>query len=146
MSNDNGWLRDSQSEDGTFRKGPAIGPQHMTNYDLEPSGLRGVAHDTESALSPLETHRASCSTAADEAAGSAESAEVAGALLNVWNLLLAPQFEGVEQRLDVMTTELKNAAAAFEQKDYEMLDDAVRSTDDAVEIDVTDAKQITAGE
>lgn len=118
----------------------------MTTYDLEPSGLRRVAHDTDSALDPLETHRTSCSTAIDEAAGSAESAEVAGALLNVWNLLLAPQFEGVEQRLEVMTTQLKSAAAAFEQKDYEMVDDAVRSTDDAVEIDVTDAKQITAGE
>lgn len=118
----------------------------MTTYELEPSGLRGVADSTASALSPLETHRTSCSTAVDDAAGSAESAEVTGALLNAWNLLLAPQFEGVEQRLEMMTTELKNAAAAYEQKDYEMLDDAVKSTDDAVDIDVTDAKQITAGE
>lgn len=116
----------------------------MTTYDLDPEGLRGVAASTASALDPLETHRSDCSTAIDEAAGSVQSAEVAGALLNVWNLLLAPQFEGVEQRLLKMTTGLRNAASHYDQGENDMIDDAVRSTDATVELDITDAKQVTA--
>ncbi|GAA1125314.1 DUF6507 family protein [Citricoccus alkalitolerans] len=118
----------------------------MTTYDLDPDGLRGVATSTASALEPLETHRSDCSTAVDEAAASVQSAEVAGALLNVWNLLLAPQFEGVEQRLAKMTTGLTNAASHYEQGDNGMIEDAMRSTDETVELDITDAKQVTAEE
>lgn len=116
----------------------------MTDYDLDPQGLRDVATSTASTLEPLETYRSDCSTAVDEAAGSVQSAEVAGALLNVWNLLLAPQFEGVEQRLLKMTTGLKNAAAHYEQGNNDMIDNAMRSTDETVELDITDAKQVTA--
>lgn len=115
----------------------------MTTYDLDPDALCGVATSTASALDPLEGHRASCSTAIDEAAGSVQSAEVTSALLNVWNLLLAPQFEGVEQRLAKMTAGLTTAAVHYDNGDTAMLDEAVRSTDAAVDIEVSDAKQVT---
>lgn len=118
----------------------------MSTHDLDPGGLRGVAATTESALEPLETHRTSASTAVDESVGSSKSPEIEAALINVWNLLLAPQYEGVEQRLAAMVAGLKNAASHYEKGHEDMVTDAVNSTDAEVDLEITDGKQPGTGE
>lgn len=118
----------------------------MSTHDLDPEGLRGVVSSTDSALQPLETHRTSASTAVDESIASSKSPEVEAALMNVWNLLLAPQFEGVEQRLAAMLTGLTNAASEYEKGSNDMVTDAVNATDAEIDIEITDGKQPGSGE
>ena len=113
----------------------------MTTYTLDPDELMTVASSTETGLSDMETHRGDTSTAVDVSMASSQSAEVSGALINVWNVLLAPQFEGAEQRLVKMLAGLRGLASAYNNGDQDMMDDSVSRTDAAVDIDITDAKQ-----
>jgi cellobiose-specific phosphotransferase system component IIB len=112
----------------------------MTDFDLDPEELLGIATSTRTALSALETHRSSTSTGVDAAIGSVQSAEVAASLANVWNVLLAPQFEGAEQRGEKLSTGLNNVAAHYDAGNDQMMRDAVASTDAAVDVGIEDAK------
>lgn len=113
----------------------------MTTYNLIPDQVGVVATNTQAGLSEMETHRSSASTGIDEAAASSESPEVAAALFNVWNVLLAPQFEGAEQRLSTMVSGLTNLASEYDNANRVMMDRAVAETGHVVDVVIEDGKQ-----
>ena len=113
----------------------------MTTDNLIPDQVGVVATNTQAGLSEMETHRSSASTGIDEAAASSESPEVAAALFNVWNVLLAPQFEGAEQRLSTMVSGLTNLASEYDNANRVMMDRAVAETGQVVDVVIEDGKQ-----
>lgn len=114
----------------------------LDDYDISPGALETIKAKVETEHGHIATKRSNLSTAVDDCIGSCEMPQVASALSEAWNGLLALQTEAAETRIANAATALGDVARAYRNSDQSMMDDATEAANAVPDLEIDDGKSV----
>ncbi|WP_189349164.1 DUF6507 family protein [Zhihengliuella salsuginis] len=114
----------------------------MSDYDISPGALETIKAKVETEHEHISTKRDALSTAVDDCIESCQMPQVASALTEAWNGLLALQTEAAETRVSNAATALGDVARAFRNSDQSMMDDATSAANAVPDLEIDDGKSV----
>lgn len=114
----------------------------LDGYDISPGALREIKGKVETEHDHIATKRKDLSDAVDACITSCKMPQVASALTEAWNGLLAIQTEAAETRIANATTALGDVASAYENGDQAMMDDATKAATAVPDLEIDDGKSV----
>lgn len=114
----------------------------LDGYKLSPTGLADVKKDVDGQAEDLPALRNTMSSDTDALIASCKMPQVAVALSELWNGVLAVQAEAAETRIANACTALGDVALAYNNADQKMMDDASDAAVQVPEIDIDDSKAV----
>lgn len=114
----------------------------LDGYELSPTGLADVKRSVEEQADDLPGLRKTMSTETDELMTASKMPQIAVALSELWNGVLAVQAEAAETRIANACTALGDVALAYNNADQKMMDDASDAAVQVPDIEIDDAKAV----
>lgn len=113
----------------------------LDGYDINAATCRSILGAVEAENEQLTGQRAKLSSAVDEAIVASAGGPVAGALITLWNDVLAIQCEAAATRIENATGGVREAVAAYELGDARMAQNGRNQMSQAPAIVLEDAKK-----
>ncbi|MBG6085460.1 DUF6507 family protein [Zhihengliuella flava] len=114
----------------------------LDDYDISPGALGEIKTNVETEHDHIATKRKDLSDEVDECVTSCKMPQVASALTEAWNGLLAIQTEAAETRITNATTALGDVVRAYHNGDQEMMDDATTAINAVPDLEIDDGKSV----
>jgi hypothetical protein len=113
----------------------------LGSYDINPAGCHGILTNVESEADGIAAARAALSGAVDEAIEACRSRQIGGALIELWNNVLAIQCEAATTRVENAVGGLRTAVNLYVAGDEEMAANSQRQVTEVPAITIEDAKK-----
>lgn len=113
----------------------------MGNYDINPAGCHGILANVESAAEGIAAERSALGGAVDEAIAACQSRQVGGALIELWNNVLALQCEAATTRVENAVGGLRMAVNLYVAGDEVMAANSQKQVTEIPAITIEDAKK-----
>lgn len=114
----------------------------LDDYDISPGALGEIQAKVETEHGHIATKRGDLSVAVDDCVESCRMPQVASALTEAWNGLLALQTEAAETRISNAATALGDVARAYRDSDQSMMDDATAAANAVPDLEIDDGKSV----